>query len=561
MSMNYNRYLDLHLCSSNTVGVKQRKMKKAQDSRSLQAIVKCQRKFFNHAGREYFYEFRQDMEDQTKYRAGKEKSEGFTYDPEAWWGKGNCRNFCDVEITTADMAMLTCRNGEISDELKRMRYIGCMASIEQLAMPNLYPNLEGLVRWISDETTTNKLRINCHGSGTTTGGFSMGDAELSAGALVRALVLHGLTRQEKGKQNTFGLAHAARWKLDSEVQKCENAVCGAPFSKTWYGSTTKHHCRRCGGIFCDRCTSKRIDLRVALTGPNNATANPVKNARVCDKCFAEAFDVEHKYMGDLAVQEVFGRDAAGSELKYGLQTITLGLCMGAKAGTTFSPERPDGAAGTLAAGSLAARVRDELTQRGLRGIKITASNAVVGNDERTGLVNDFGVQYPGNGGLPKDLAGTGAFSFPAYIWGSKSSLRTKYEQLPDPKPAPGIVVRGRSIHFGYGDPLPQPLQARAANLRAAVQLPPPTPDEMLAILKTFFDQWKFTSWGQTNAAYASNRAGRPDRCCIVLNVPDRVTTIQGTPATPVLMAPYDSQIRVTGRQVDTFKLFKSYGTS
>jgi hypothetical protein len=84
---------------------------------------------------------------------------------------------------------------------------------------------------------------------------------------------------------------------------------------------------------------------------------------------------------------------------------------------------------------------------------------------------------------------------------------------------------------------------------------------MLAILKTFFNQWKFTSWGQTNAAYASNRAGRPDRCCIVLNVPDRVTTIQGTPATPVLMAPYDSQIRVTGRQVDTFKLFKSYGTS
>ncbi len=549
MSTNYNRYLDLHLCTSTFApDYKQGKLQ-AWDGH---------RKFFSAGSGtekiEYFYEFRKDMDDQKQYRTA--KSEG--YDPDAWWGKGNSRNFCDVEITTANVSMLRCKgpdnNREISDELKRMRYIGCMASIEQLQKPDKYDNLEGLVHWIADETTTNKLRINCHGSGKATEGFLMGRADLSAQQLIDSLVRHGLKRGEKGKQNTFGLAHAARWKLDSEVTHCEN--CRVVFEKTMGFISNKHHCRRCGGIFCNSCTLKRIDLRVALTGPNKGTANNVKNARVCERCFDEAFDVEHKFGGELVVQEVFGRSAVDSELKYGLQTIALGLCMGARADNKFSPQidaKPgEVAAGTLRAGSLACRIRDELTGKGIRGVKITASNQIVANNDEHGLVNRFGVEYPGNFGIEKkDLTQSGLFTFPAFIYGTEVVLRNSYNTRPDPKPAKGIVVKGGKIYFGYADPLPQHPRPASGNLGDSGPLAGPDLERIYYTLRLFLNEWKFTSWPWVRFDYASSGGGQPDQVCIVLKPPPRVKNIQLV----------GRSIQVTGSQVDTFKMTKSYGVS
>ena len=80
MSTNYNRYLDLHLCTSTFApDYKQGKLQ-AWDGH---------KKFFSAGSGteklEYFYEFRKDMDDQKQYRTA--KSEG--YDPDAWWGKGN----------------------------------------------------------------------------------------------------------------------------------------------------------------------------------------------------------------------------------------------------------------------------------------------------------------------------------------------------------------------------------------------------------------------------------------------------------------------------------------
>lgn len=552
MSTNYNRYLDLHLCTSTIApNYKQDKLQ-AWDG---------QRKFFSAGSGtekiEYFYEFRKDMDDQKQYRT--DKSEG--YDPDAWCGKGNSRNFCDVEITTANVSMLRCKgpvdNREISDELKRMRYIGCMASIEQLQKPDKYDNLEGLVHWIADETTTNKLRINCHGSGKATEGFIMGRADLSAQQLIDSLVRHGLKRGEKGKQNTFGLAHAARWKLDSEVTHCEN--CRVVFEKTMGFISNKHHCRRCGGIFCNSCTLNRIDLRVALTGPNKGTANNVKNARVCKRCFDEAFDVEHKFGGELVVQEVFGRSAVDSELKYGLQTIALGLCMGARADNEFSLQLDggEGAAGTLHAGSLAGRIRGELTGKGIRGVKITASNQVVANNGRTGntkgkgLVNRFEVEFPCNFGIQKkDLTQSGVFNFPPVIYGTDPGLRTAYNSWPDPKPAMGIVVKGRQIYFGYADP-PQHPRPASVNIRDPGPLAGPDLNRIYNRLFSFYKEWKFTSWHWVRFNYASSGGGQPDQVCIVLTPPPRVINIQLV----------SRLIQVTGLKDDTFKITKSYGVS
>jgi hypothetical protein len=485
------------------------------------------------------------------------KSEGFSYDPEAFFSKniGNCRNFSDVEITQADISMLRVVNGEISNQLRQMRYIGCMVAIEHLQDPTFYPNLEGLMRWICDPTTTNKLRINCHGSGTTTGGFHMGNNELSVEAFVRNLQRHGLSRgtkksdgsvgPEKLSQNLSGLAHNARWKLDSEVTRCEAIGCTHKFEKSWYGTSNKHHCRRCGGIFCDKHTSKRIDLAIALT-EKSGTVKGVKQARVCDRCYAEARDQDGV------------RDAVGDELKYGLQTIALGLCMGAKADERFSPEFSSAAAGTLEAGSLAARLRDELTQRNIRGIKITASNQVVANNAARGLQNCFGVTYPSTDrkgrstAAERMLENSGDFGMPATIWGEDLALKQIYDNLPDPKPAGGIVVHGNKVYFGLNQYPHQ--QSRAfvgpvnqANAQFVYQ----------ALNTKFFAKWKFDSWNKTNVYWSTTTRGIPDSAYILLSPPPRVKAIAGdnTVQTP----PKD--IRVTGEQENSYKLTKSYGIS
>eukprot|EP01102_Stenamoeba_stenopodia_P016564 TRINITY_DN5800_c0_g1_i4.p1 TRINITY_DN5800_c0_g1~~TRINITY_DN5800_c0_g1_i4.p1 ORF type:complete len:355 (-),score=108.27 TRINITY_DN5800_c0_g1_i4:60-1124(-) len=54
-----------------------------------------------------------------------------------------------------------------------------------------------------------------------------------------------------------------RWVPDNEVNNCLN--CNAPFSLF----SRKHHCRKCGQIFCGACSSRRTRT----------------NERVCDACF------------------------------------------------------------------------------------------------------------------------------------------------------------------------------------------------------------------------------------------------------------------------------------
>lgn len=559
--MNYTRYLDLHLCTKKDIAaIKTEKLAAARKTGNYTKVVACHRKFFSHGGTEYFYDFRDDMEQQAKYRSNV-KSEGFSYDPEAFFSRniGNCRNFSDVEITQADISMLRVVKGEISNQLRQMRYIGCMVAIEHLQAPTSYPNLEGLMRWICDPTTTNKMRVNCHGSGTTTGGFHMGAREtvLSVEAFVESLQRHGLARSllpenavvvggsmVVGMQRRAGLAQNARWKLDSEVTHCEAPSCQYRFEKSWYGSSNKHHCRRCGGIFCDKHTSKRIDLAIALT-EKSGTVKGAKQVRVCDECYAEARD-----QGGI-------RDAVGDDLKYGLQTIALGLCMGAKADERFSPESGSAAAGALEAGSLAARLRDELTQRNIRGIKITASNQTVANVEGSGLQNVFGVKYPstdrtGSSTTAKRLENTGDFTMPATIWGRDPALRRIYDNLPDPKPAGGIVVHGNKVYFGLNQ-YPPP--------RSPAIIGPVNQANAQAVYETlknqFFKKWEFNSWNKTNVLYSTTTRSTPDATYILMSPPPRVTAIVGD--NPVQTPARD--IRVTGGQVNSYKLTKSYGIS
>jgi len=63
------------------------------------------------------------------------------------------------------------------------------------------------------------------------------------------------------------------WKPDSSCTQCEE--CNLPFTLF----RRRHHCRRCGGIFCAKCSAGRVAL------PDRGYATPV---RVCGSCTISA---------------------------------------------------------------------------------------------------------------------------------------------------------------------------------------------------------------------------------------------------------------------------------
>ncbi|CBQ72642.1 conserved hypothetical protein [Sporisorium reilianum SRZ2] len=77
-----------------------------------------------------------------------------------------------------------------------------------------------------------------------------------------------------------------QWQRDEEARDCLG--CGRHF--TFF--LRKHHCRRCGRIFCDACSSRRAQLRMAEivvdpSLPGMAASEVLAPTRVCNGCHAE----------------------------------------------------------------------------------------------------------------------------------------------------------------------------------------------------------------------------------------------------------------------------------
>ncbi|RDX51470.1 hypothetical protein OH76DRAFT_1481391 [Lentinus brumalis] len=82
------------------------------------------------------------------------------------------------------------------------------------------------------------------------------------------------------------------WKPDSQAAHCDTFLCRKPFS-IW---ERRHHCRKCGGVFCAECSSKTTRLLDTstlsfLNPPRNvpidiydSPTSPVVDSRVCDDC-------------------------------------------------------------------------------------------------------------------------------------------------------------------------------------------------------------------------------------------------------------------------------------
>ncbi|KAH8799508.1 FYVE zinc finger-domain-containing protein [Flagelloscypha sp. PMI_526] len=100
-------------------------------------------------------------------------------------------------------------------------------------------------------------------------------------------------RSERPNEHLAVLLPKSLWKPDSTADTCDNFHCRTPFSLL----QRRHHCRKCGGVFCASCTSRRTSLldtsRLSfLHPPKNRPVSdfetpqsPVLDCRVCDDCW------------------------------------------------------------------------------------------------------------------------------------------------------------------------------------------------------------------------------------------------------------------------------------
>ncbi|KAI0770972.1 FYVE-domain-containing protein [Trametes elegans] len=89
------------------------------------------------------------------------------------------------------------------------------------------------------------------------------------------------------------LLQKSLWKPDSQAVHCDTFLCRKAFS-IW---ERRHHCRKCGGVFCGECTSRTTPLldtsKLSFLHPPrnvpiflyNSPESPVLDARVCDDCW------------------------------------------------------------------------------------------------------------------------------------------------------------------------------------------------------------------------------------------------------------------------------------
>jgi len=78
------------------------------------------------------------------------------------------------------------------------------------------------------------------------------------------------------KEEVVGVVSAG-WEEDSKATNCK--FCTKDFNL----ARRKHHCRNCGGIFCDDCSDNKMKL------PSSA-----KSVRVCDTCYTLLLDRQSK---------------------------------------------------------------------------------------------------------------------------------------------------------------------------------------------------------------------------------------------------------------------------
>jgi hypothetical protein len=102
-------------------------------------------------------------------------------------------------------------------------------------------------------------------------------------SLQSSSVRHSLTSDSFGGVTTssppMAMTPPPAWQRDEEADEC--GLCDKRFSLF----IRRHHCRWCGKIFCDNCTSSRIPIpNTSSSSSTNSAASVQPEQRVCDTC-------------------------------------------------------------------------------------------------------------------------------------------------------------------------------------------------------------------------------------------------------------------------------------
>jgi FYVE zinc finger len=125
-------------------------------------------------------------------------------------------------------------------------------------------------RWMPSSTGTTLMNSNTTTTSTTTTTMIPDNpGSLFAETGINAYGRHQLQVRVHG---------APPWIDNSARTKC--ALC----NKTFGTFTLKHHCRRCGEIICDACSSHRKAVAHPAVNPK-AEKPETGQLRVCDRCF------------------------------------------------------------------------------------------------------------------------------------------------------------------------------------------------------------------------------------------------------------------------------------
>ena len=337
------------------------------------------------------------------------------------------------------------------------------------------------------------MRLNCHGSNSADAGLAMGNSSLSADNLVDALIRHGLGT--RAMQNTVARRVAsepqATWKLDAKVRACEN--CTKEFTTF---TRRKHHCRRCGGIFCDDCTKQRRTVRDPLV-ENGKMKGDVKDCRVCDRCAAI---VTEGWMATQGLKPAGVDTGVSVKAGKGLTQITLALCQTASSKKEFADAKTG-----FARNSIASKLVKRLSMKGIHGIQVSGSNEVVIWSHGGNLLESFGLVYPGMSQNKKPTTGHADDPFEGTEWAGTQTDETSMT-------IPSLVLGAR----GEPNPAVAPIidDAKFATIRdqrivpvmggnkmAFGRFPRNTPEAVLVYEAV--EKWKFTSWRMTVETVAS----------------------------------------------------------
>jgi hypothetical protein len=216
----------------------------------------------------------------------------------------------------------------------------------------------------------------------------------------------------------------------------------------------------------------------------------------------------------------------------------------------------------FASDSLAGRLVAALRQNNLRGVKVTASNQLVGNDRigGQGIMNNSEITYPGGGGQTVSLS-KGELLIPGLVWGMSKTAETNWNGLPDiQRPESGEITVGpskRDLEFGrvdhyharaglvksVGDQLRQTAPSPFFNSEFSATWASLAPK--LKTLRDFFNLWKFHSWNLNEDVCFSQTTRRANTSkTLRLTPPPRIQSLEKGPA---------------GKNM--FKWFKSYEIS